>query len=428
MAQLSWEEMSATKKALQQQFRAIWNNKGRRGTGGMATGVGKTKPAIDEMVDLWEKYAHSVGRAAFFQNPSLELPRPKVLLATVTEEMRDVNWPAEVHHWYDIEGTNMWKMSVTPICYQSLHKHKAMEYDLIIFDEIHHLTWGNAAPFFKDADPLKLSIMGLTANYPSKKDDPDKWELLNEIAPLVFSYKLDQGVQDGVVRPFDFHIVQIPLDRTHKNIEAGPAKKRYMTTEADRYNTWSNAITSMYAKKNAKGADVMVMRRMHLLCNLPSKLKVARAVIDRLCDTFNPNPVAKGICRTLVFCGSIAQCNELFGDNAYHSKKKAKKGQRSALDRFRDEEISTLGVVSAVNEGINIPNLDQEIIIQMDSKELTLGQRIGRTVRWRDVPEPAQVWILVSIGTQDEVWLNKALTNFDKSRIFYHSHMEFLGD
>jgi superfamily II DNA or RNA helicase len=392
----------------------------------MATGVGKTKPAIDEMMELYTFYEASVD-SMLRGDISTTLKRPFILLVTVTEEMRDVNWSAEVKHWYGEEGTMMWSNFVHPICYQSLHKHKAMSYDLIIFDEIHHLTWGNAEAFFNGADPNKLSIMGLTADYPNKKDDEVKWDLLNQVAPLVFTYKLDQGVEDGVVRPFDFHIVQIPLDKVHKNIEAGPAKKRYMTTEADRYKTWSNAIKAMYAKKNTKGADVMVMRRMHFLYNLPSKMKVAREVIVRLCRWETLGSSHANSPRTLVFCGSIKQANELFGENVYHSKAKAKKGQKSALDRFREEELSTLGVVSAVNEGINIPNLDQEIIIQMDSKELTLSQRIGRTVRWRDVPEPAQVWILVSIGTQDEEWLNKALTNFDKSRVFYHSHTEFDG-
>lgn len=419
MEQSNWEEMSDLKDSLQKQFRAIWNSKGRRGTAGMATGVGKTKPAIDEMMELWEKYAYSISDAIFHMMPHLALAEPRILLVTVTEEMRDVNWPAEVVQWYpDGEGITMWEKAVTAICYQSLHKHRAQNYDLIIFDEIHHLTFGNATPFFRDIDgPNNLSIMGLTANFPSKKEDPDKHSLLDEVAPLVFSYKLDQGVADGVVRPFDFHIVQMPLDSVNKTIEAGPAKKRVMITEYDKYNRLGYAISAMRAEKQYGGADAVTMQRYHFLCNLPSKLKLARAVIDELC-----HPQA----RTLVFCGSIKQADALFGDDVYHSKKKAKKGQRSALDRFRDEELNTLGVVSAVNEGINIPNLDQEIIIQMDSKELTLTQRVGRTVRWRDVPEPAQVWILVTVGTQDEVWLNKSMKNFDKSRVFYHSHTEFI--
>ena len=87
--------------------------------------------------------------------------------------------------------------------------------------------------------------------------------------------------------------------------------------------------------------------------------------------------------------------------------------------------ISSLGVVSAVNEGINIPDVDQEIIVQMMSDPLILVQRVGRAVRWRE-GHTAQIWIVVSWGTQDEEWFKEAIAKFDHSRITYHDHTEFV--
>lgn len=386
--------------------------------------MGKTKPAIDEMMELWEIYADSMELAYFHQDPSYEKHKPRILVAVPTEDLRDTNWPAEVHHWKGAEGDQMWDNCVTAVCYASMHLHRSKDFDLVILDECHHLTALSASFFDSDVD-----VMGLTATYPDSRRDPDKWLLLHRICPEVFTYSLDQGVDDGVVADFDIHIVWIPLDNVHKNIEAGPAKKRFMTTEAAQYNSLSGVIKKMHAQKvPPQTIQFMELKRRRFLCNLPSKLSLAKALKKQPCTDDK---------RTLIFCGSIAQANDLcppdlgltigVGQGAYHSKRKGTKTRLSDLELFRQKEINTLAVVSAVNEGVNIPDLDQGIIVQMDSNERTLVQRLGRLVRWRE-GHHAQVWILVSRDTQDQSWTKKALENFDSKRISYHEYTEFLGN
>lgn len=416
------QKMSETKSALQEAFRATWNKAGRRGVAGAATGVGKTKPAIDEMMDLWDAYIFE--KEPRYCETGVWIEPKKVLVVVPTEEMRDVNWPAEVEEWYGKSGLLMWKESVTAICYVSLYKYDSNDFDLVILDECHHLT-EMGYRFFKS----RIDVMALSATYPDPQRDPGKWQMLNRVAPLIFTYSLDQGVDDEIIAPFDIHVVRIPLDNIHKNIEAGPKDKRYMTTEAARYNVLSNVIKKLHAQRNTKGAESMTLARRTFLCNLPSKLEVARKLTSSICDlrgaTVTDELKSTDGVRTLVFCGSIKQADTLFGENVYHSKKKAKKGERSALDRFREMELNTLGVVSAVNEGLNIPAVDQAIIIQGDSNARVLTQRIGRIVRWRE-DHRATIWILVTVDTQDEVWFNNAIKGFDQSKIQYHSHKEFL--
>lgn len=371
------------------------------------------------MMGLWDDYIFE--KEPHYWETGVWIKPRKVFIAVPTEEMRDVNWPDEVSNWYGENGLLMWKESVTCVCYVSMDKYRASDFDLVILDECHHLT-RKSSEFF---DSPLVDVMGLSATYPDKQRDPEKWFLLNATCPLIFTYTLDQGVADEIVAPFDIHVIFHPLDNVHKNIEAGSIRKRYMTTEANQYNVLSNVIKTMLARGEQKGADFMILRRRTFLCNLPSKLKLARKLIhwatggevDEPWATYTPP-------RTLVFCGSIKQADELFGENVYHSKKKGTKKKASALDRFRAKEISTLGVVSAVDEGINIPDLDQAIIVQMDSNPRTLTQRIGRAVRWRE-GHRATIWILVTKDTQDEAWYNKAIRDFDESNITYHLSTEF---
>lgn len=415
----TYQKMSETKSALQASFRQLWNKAGRKGAAGAATGVGKTKPAIDEMMDLWDAYVFEKEPWQIETGKVLE-PK-KVFIAVPTEEMRDVNWPAEVELWYGKNGLLMWQESVTCVCYQSMHKYKSSDFDLVILDECHHITIASFDFFNSPVD-----VMALSATFPTKDREPDKLFLLNQVAPLVFTYPLDQGVQDGIIAPFEFHVVQIPLDNVHKNIEAGPKTKRYLTTEAARYNVLSNTIKKLYASKQTKAADMMVHKRRIFLCNLPSKLRVANALITKVCTVTDfMIPAGSDYKRTIVFCGSIAQANALFGENVYHSKAKGTRKRKSGLDRFRDKEINTLGVVSAVDEGLNIPEVDQAIIIQMDSNPRTLTQRVGRAVRWRE-GHTALIWILVTIGSQDQVWFEEAIKDFDQTKITYHSYTEFI--
>ena len=327
------------------------------------------------MMDLWDAYIFE--KEPRYVETGVWIEPRKILVVVPTEEMRDVNWPAEVEQWYGKNGLLMWKESVTAICYVSLYKYDSNDFDLVILDECHHLT-EMGYRFFKS----RIDVMALSATYPDPERDPGKWQMLNRVAPLIFTYSLDQGVDDEIIAPFDIHVVRIPLDSIHRNIEMGPKDNRYFTTEAACYNSLSNVIKKMYANKNPKGAEFMILRRRQFLCNLPSKLEIAKKLISRVCEWVKDGEHDDSAeVRTLVFCGSIKQADILGDDqNVYHSKKKGTKTRKSALDSFREMLINTLYVVMGVNEGLNIPAVDQAIVIQMDSNPLTIVQRINRPV------------------------------------------------
>lgn len=75
-------------------------------------------------------------------------------------------------------------------------------------------------------------------------------------------------------------------------------------------------------------------------------------------------------------------------------------------------------------EGHNFPGVDSAIIGQLNSKEKDLVQRIGRIIRYRPGHE-AHIWIVVSEGTQDEKWLEKAVENLNQSKINYVRFPQF---
>ena len=144
---------------------------------------------------------------------------------------------------------------------------------------------------------------------------------------------------------------------------------------------------------------IWIQKRMQFLYNLESKKDFARKLMKSLSDK-----------RLLLFCGSINQAEDLY-PNTFHSKSSDK-----GLKKFIDGKESILSCVDALNEGVNIPNVDAAIIVQAKSKQRHMVQRVGRIVRYRE-GHLGEIYILCAAGTQDETWVTKALSEFDKSAI-----------
>lgn len=372
------------------------------------------------MMEMWLQYRIDQQSIDTSRHPH----KPNFLVAVPTEQLRDVDWPAEVRKWYGDEGEEMWIACVQAVCYISLHKVHGGYYDLVILDEAHHITL-LSSQFFRAN--VVLAVMGLTATAPDPKLEVEKYMLLREIAPVVFSYPLEQGVEEGVVADFEINVILSVLDDKKKIIPAGNKAKPFMQTEKAAYEYQSKRITAIrvemansLSKNPEKDADrlrLMELARYRFMCNLPSKLRIAQAVIATEHDNATVPPLFSGAegwtPRTLVFAGSIEQCGILCGEQVYHSK-----SGKDALDKFLSKELSLLGCVKALDEGVNIPDLDQAIIVQVDSNPRSLVQRVGRVVRYRE-GHKARIFILCVQNTVDESWLKTALAGFDEKRIKY---------
>lgn len=373
-------EINQNKEKIQRIAQKKVEENNGKGLLAMCTGSGKSKVAINYCKDHKPK---------------------KVLLVVPTVKLRDNNWEEEFKKWNALTIYNKMERA----CYVSINKLEGKNYDLVILDEAHSITMANSE-FFKQ-NKVK-DIIGLAPTIPR---DQEKLDLLNEIdCKVVFHYPLHQGVEDGVVAPYQINIIEIPLNATKKNIEAGNAKKRFFTTEYHNYKYLNKLVAQAIASKNKDRQKFAFLTRMRFISNLKSKTEFAKKLISSL-DSDQ---------RTIIFAGSIDQAEEVC-QYTFHSKTNDKD-----YVRFKNEEINQLSCVKALNEGQNISNLDNGIIIQLDSNSLNLIQRIGRLVRYRD-DHLAQIYILLAQGTQDISWAKSALSAFDKSFIRYIHYQTILN-
>ena len=342
-----------------------------------ATGVGKSKIAIDYLVKL-----------------NKELGGLRALWVVPSEKLRDIDVPAEFSKWHQ---TELFK-SVTPICYHSLHKITEDVYDIVILDEIHKITDLRSEFFFENNNRIDR-VLGLTATRPKeqvKQDIIDRLEM-----PIIFSIMIEEAREENLISDYDITVVYVPIGDIP--VEVATKKKKYTTTERKRYLGLSKVI-AMYYDEGRTPPKNIILGRMSFIYGLKSKAYAAISLIKGL---------EEGI-RTLVFTKRIEICDFIVGkENAHHSKAKSK-----AYQRFLEGESDLLGVVDTINEGVNLPDVDCVIIEQLNSQAREFIQRIGRGLRYREGHQ-TKIYIIVSKGTQDEQWMREAIEQIPQDKIKY---------
>ena len=120
--------------------------------------------------------------------------------------------------------------------------------------------------------------------------------------------------------------------------------------------------------------------------------------------------------KILVFSGSNGFTDLLAEATApmsavYHSGK-TKKQKEAALDNFKNGDISVLCSTKALNQGFDVADADFGIICGLTSKSLSMIQRVGRLLRFKDGKKSTIVIFYVP-NSQEEKWLKTAVKSLD---------------
>lgn len=387
------EESARAKTIAQGEANAALDKNRGDGLVVMATGSGKSKIGIDR--------ANEVRKYTTFG--------AKILLVVPTEVLRDITWKAEFERW---SVMNLWQF-ITPICYKSLHTLTNTTWDLIILDECHHITDTNSQFFWDTSGNVWENIIGLTATEPRHLY---KSNILKSIGlHLVYELTLDEAVERGIVAPYEITMVGVNLDDTDKYIRAGSKEKGYF------YNTEKRAYEYRERLFLSAPGRLNIVARMKLLYGIKSKTEAAIKILEYLI----PEEM-----RTMIFCATKEQANEVCRFRYYSKPTKPKiKSKIAAYEQLMNEYqgkvsyelfvqllINRISCCQALNEGINIPDLDCGLILQINSSDLEMVQRLGRHIRYRPGHKGKIIGLYVR-NTVDEVWARDAVKKLDKNNI-----------
>ena len=278
--------------------------------------------------------------------------------------------------------------------YLSLNKHNPNDYDAVYLDEVHSLLDSHRG-FLQ---LYKGKILGLTGT-PPKRDYSEKGKLVNEFCPVVFTFKADDAAENGILNDYQIIVHEIQLNSC-KGYIAKMRDKSFVTSEYENYVYWSRRIDL-----GSGNMHMLRVMRMKSMMEYPSKEKYTKKLMDSIQN------------KCIVFANTQDQADRLC-EYSYHSNNKQ---SEENLDKFKNGEITKLSTVLQLNEGVNIPNLKQGIIMHAYGNERKASQRIGRLLRLNP-DDKAIVHILCYVGTIDEKWVREALEGFDQSKIIWRDY------
>jgi superfamily II DNA or RNA helicase len=275
--------------------------------------------------------------------------------------------------------------------YLSLNKHNPNDYDAVYLDEMHSLLDSHRG-FLQ---LYKGKILGLTGT-PPKRDYSEKGKLVNEFCPVVYTFKADDAVENGILN--DYQIVVHQLELTHNKVfPVKTGNRQYMASEIDNYTYWSRRIDV-----GSGNMHMLRVMRMKALQDYPSKELYTKKLIESI-NT-----------KCIIFANTQAQADRLC-KHSYHS---GNVDSENNLRMFKEGEITKLSAVHQLSEGVNIPNLKQGIVMHAYGNERKFAQKLGRLLRLNP-DDKAIVHILCYMDSIDEKWVKEALENFDQTKIIW---------
>lgn len=361
----------------------------------LPTGMGKSRVALDATFAL-----------NFLAPPQVLIVYPKLNLKQ--------NWIDEIKKWeYEEMLPN-----ITFTTYASLDKQISKHWDMILFDEGHHITERVleiiSTMKFERAMILSatvknnlryrlMSIMPGLYTYRVRMSDAIESEILPDPRIILWplSYRTT-GRTEMIIKneKSNLPVKEIPFE--HRNCYFDKRYRYVIPCTEAQYAMYLDEEVGKYKRKAASNPgmhNIWLHKAGERLKWLA--LQKTPYVIELLKKLANE--------RTLTFCASIAQ-TEKVGKNCIHSKNKL---AVTTLNEFNAGKINHITACAMLDEGVNLASCRVGIFANINASERIQIQRIGRILRH---PNPIII-IPYYRGSREQEIINAMLANYNKELI-----------
>lgn len=360
-------------RAWQASALAAWTEHGHRGIVEVATGGGKTRFAL--------ACADALAEAA----PTCVVVVPTTALAdqwfvSVTEETEtppsDVAFLSSRAAARDLKQFNIVVINTARKIEPQIWKGKRR---FLIVDECHR---AGSPENSKALAGETLATLGLSATPNRQYDDGLSEILIPALGDIIYRYGLKEASQDRILNRFTLTNVRVP-----------------MTYEEDRE---FSDVTRRVARAASRGRDDEVY-----LALLRARARVSTNALARIPTAVSLAERHRGS-RTLVFHETIEGAEALLnmlkarGHSAavYHSHL-GPHLRRENLRLFRRGIFDVLVTCRALDEGVNIPEVEVAIIAAATASDRQRVQRLGRVLRPAPGKPTAQVYTLYATDQEE---------------------------
>lgn len=343
---------------IQKEALIAWLENDKKGTAELATGVGKTILALHALYTM-------------DSNDDIHL----FLAETISRKKDLLNDVKKYNQIFNRDVFRDYRLKFH--CYQTVYRWKNRNFGLIIADEIHDSLSPAYSKFYYNNN--YKAIIGLSATidrktkYVENNIEFTKGKLLDDIAPSIYKYTINQGQKDKVSRKLNIYIIQQELDNVNKNIIAGSIKNRFFQTEKAAYDYWDKEHKKAWFIEDVELRDLKIRitstKRSNLLFNLPSKQENVKKLLKHLKN------------KTILFGNSLDSLLNIT-KNTVSSRNKEEVNDE-IIDDFNNNKLNLIASFKKLKQGANLENADNCILMSYFSTEKDIIQRINKPVLYK---------------------------------------------
>lgn len=345
----------------------------------LITGFGKSKLSIDLVNHICDRVYR-------------EQQEPTNILILVAKTVHKQTWMDEIEKWGGIKSDH-----IAIECYESLKKYKDSYFDIVVCDEMQHLS--EARLEVLETIHINEALIGLSATI--KRDLRDYFKY--QYKATIIKCGLKEAIEEEVLPEPVVYLMPLKLDSTQVKYKSKRFGKEVITTQLGYYNNISSLI-DFYKRKYMNGRNERM--RTLWLSKAGDRLKwlseIKEPIILSLLDKFKNY-------RTLTFCSSIAQSERLGEYNITSKNKKS----TEYLDMFNNMKIRHITACNILNEGVNLKDCRIGIFCNLNTSEIITKQRCGRLLRHS---KPIII-IPFYVHTREEELAKKMLEEYNKESI-----------
>jgi len=360
-----------------EQIQAIqqWEKTGR-GIIVMPTGTGKTEVALAILARRIASYNAKIGGTP----DALSDPTSTSYRSLIVAPVRDLmyQWHRRILRGLKIDAgilgdSHRQIRPVTVTTYASACIHATElgnAFDLLIFDECHHLT----GPIRADAARCSVapSRLGLTATLPEQTDALVQW-----IGPVQYELKIEQ-VRGSTLA--DYEVVRIPIELNpqerarYKNLSQQISKYVYERRKTDPEFAWKDLCAE--AAKGSEASRIMRLRREKdaIEDRAEEKLRILEDLfrlhlgVSMVIFT-GSNAMARAVSLRFLIPCLLSHCG--------------KHERLDYIEGLRDGVYPAIVANQVLDEGVDLPEVKVAIVLGGKGSVRQAKQRLGRILRKR---------------------------------------------
>lgn len=362
----------------------------------LSTGVGKSKLALEFINKHYSKNS-------IFKNILIVVPR----LVLIN------NWKDEIKKWGFEELLNY----IVFTTYNSLHKYYDNSWDVICYDEAHHLS-----------DRCKEIDSHLNSKYrlflsATLKREMKSWVKFKYPKVEFITVSLKEAIENEVLPDPKILLIPLTLDNTNSTeVLVKKNKKSTLTIDCFYKDRWKymklyncNIKCTPQQYYNEISQEIEYWKKQSMF-KKSFEFKWLKCCNDRLKWLSNQKEtivmtIHKHLkdYRVLTFCNSIEQTEKL-GKYCINSKNKE---SINNLQLFNEGKVKHITSVAMLDEGCNLAQCRVGLFAMLNSSDRMIFQRLGRILRHK---EPVII-IPYYKNTREEEIVVKMIENYNKDLI-----------